>query len=487
MIELVFAAPIALAVILTPKKTCKIISYMLAHDILRLALFVAVCVLYWFFALNIYFIADEYLSSTEIVLEINKRLPFAYPDILALGFSFIIFIRYLSFISIVYADCEEAIAKLTNEKMLLREKKRFKTVCENAKEEIDNFLTHTSFKEALKTSKNPILPGEKKIKSDGLFGRESFYKEQKEMFEKIMPFPVFIPDYSEIEFKDSRELTKYERLLQFDLDEREIALYPAILKKETENDIYEYNSNLQMIKKELMEEYLSVNNECEGKRRVKNNLLVFGDEFGTIYDFITKIYDPIKNTESSLKTDVIIVSKGGIFCVGIKNIPGNIIVSKDGKWQRYVSGEAVLEKNPILESNFILGALHGIINQAIRQRFGWDMDIKIPLYSLLVITNDDAKITNESDFAIVRPELIREKLRTMPRADVIKDSQIDDITELIRELGTEEIKKDMFDYTDIYSTYFINMNQKISKAMEVLKASEKYKEILYNSSLKRKK
>ena len=165
------------------------------------------------------------------------------------------------------------------------------------------------------------------------------------------------------------------------------------------DEALELYTNMQERHQEIRSQSFAIQIGVEGEQLVRKELDQYADRYVTLYG--NRIaYEEGKTIES----DALVFSEQGLFTVEVKNIKsrGNhmIKIAKDGVWyaRRNTSEEWTVDEQA-----------SKIFDQMNRQVYGTQKFIhdqtgeRHTVHPVIVIANDNAKIENETDWVIIRP------------------------------------------------------------------------------------
>lgn len=215
---------------------------------------------------------------------------------------------------------------------------------------------------------------------------------------------------------------------------------------------------------EINGQHMALSAGLEGERIVMQELDKYADSYTTLYG--NRIaYDERHTVES----DALVFSERGIFTVEVKNIKSKgdqyIKISKDGVWyaRRSLSEDWQVDEYS-----------SKIFDQMNRQVYGSQKFIfdqtgqRLTVHPVVVIANDNAKIENETDWVIVRPNQLYTVITRGP--DQLSQETCESLRDLFKahNLGQKAFKH--LDYMKEYDLLLQNMLfiTLVSNALQVM-------------------
>lgn len=135
---------------------------------------------------------------------------------------------------------------------------------------------------------------------------------------------------------------------------------------------------------------------------------ILSKEFEIYEDDEVKFFANVRFEDSiSVENDGLIVTSNGIYSIESKHYGGKITITKDGKWVREKHGEReILSVNTQSNNHIIIS--ERIINKKLKEM---GIKEKIHIIPLIVMTNDNVDIYNESNVIVIRPSMIHNIIR----------------------------------------------------------------------------
>lgn len=215
---------------------------------------------------------------------------------------------------------------------------------------------------------------------------------------------------------------------------------------------------------EINGQHLALAAGIEGEQVVMQELDKYADSYTTLYG--NRIaYDERHTVES----DALVFSERGIFTVEVKNIKSKgdqyIKISKDGVWyaRRSLSEDWQVDEYS-----------SKIFDQMNRQVYGSQKFIfdqtgqRLTVHPIVVIANDNAKIENETDWVIIRPNQLYTVITRGP--DQLSQETCESLRDLFKahNLGQKAFKH--LDYMKEYDLLLQNMLfiTHVSNALQVM-------------------
>lgn len=218
----------------------------------------------------------------------------------------------------------------------------------------------------------------------------------------------------------------------------------------------------------ITDRYRALRLGLDGEELVKDELSKYFDRSRVLYG---NRFDTPEN--GTVENDVLVFGKSGIYSLEVKNILSNgdkyLRVSKDGLWYvkdgEYGSWKLNQKYSDIFEQvNRHIYHTEHILSGVL----GRDVEVK----PVIVISNNNVVIENESDWDIVRPNTLFMKLKGSSGIDKFSEKELDQLVEYMRDQDLGEGKFEFLDYTNVmgnyvdwvnYYTDFVNMTIEMDK------------------------
>ena len=142
--------------------------------------------------------------------------------------------------------------------------------------------------------------------------------------------------------------------------------------------------------------------------------------------------------DSQRENDIIVINEKGIFTLEVKNyIGGSLEIKNDGKVIHKRGKETVDDKQDIIEqSENHVSALTAFLEQNYPiEGINWHDLVK----GIVVISNDEMTINNESSYPIFRTSLVRPYILNIPN-NVLNKEQIEEIKNLMVKTSKDDVK-----------------------------------------------
>lgn len=191
----------------------------------------------------------------------------------------------------------------------------------------------------------------------------------------------------------------------------------------------------------------------EGERVVLEELGKYGDRFKVLDGVRFSTNEAVVGQELDGKTvenDVLVFTNNGLYTLEIKNIMSEgekyLRISKDGIWYKKTREEGSWKADPNTTKIFsqVNRQIH-YTESLIERKLGK----KISLKSVIVIANDNVQIENETDWLIVRPNMLFSLLngRDVDSEDVLTDDEISELVEMFKtyDLGAGKFPARVFE------------------------------------------
>lgn len=181
-------------------------------------------------------------------------------------------------------------------------------------------------------------------------------------------------------------------------------LYGAESDRDIQSDVQIIFSNFDILLEETDKNVKRTQKGKNGEDYVGDVLRQYGDKFHFLENIVIPAYDAERKTS---ETDVYIVNSKGIFVCEVKNY-GNVgqtlYMPEIGEWQLVNEYGRLLANKP---SAFVQN--HGHCN-ATRSFIGEHLGIEVPIYSVIIIANNDVQIqnANPNKHIVIRPQNIGE-------------------------------------------------------------------------------
>lgn len=206
------------------------------------------------------------------------------------------------------------------------------------------------------------------------------------------------------------------------------------------NSLYSYSNKLKEVKAALEEDYRRLKKGLDGENTVfqevnkykADYLSLFGNRIDT-------------GAEGTVENDVLIFSEKGIYTIEVKNIKseGNqfLKISKDGIW--YTRSSTETEWRPDENSTKIIDQVnrHVYLSQQFLLKHTQE---RIPVRPIIVISNGNVTIENETTWVIVRPNQIYSIIQQ--GTDVMDEALVRECHDLFARSNMGEAKFKVRDY-----------------------------------------
>lgn len=258
-----------------------------------------------------------------------------------------------------------------------------------------------------------------------------------------------------------------EDVLQRNVDRCELSGFVSMMLV-SDGNYFERFSYLEDAHDYITDRYRALRLGLDGEELVKVELSKYFDSSRVLYG---NRFDTPEN--GTVENDVLVFGKSGIYSLEVKNILSNgdkyLRVSKDGLWYvkdgEYGSWKLNQKYSDIFEQvNRHIYHTEHILSGVL----GRDVEVK----PVIVISNNNVVIENESDWDIVRPNTLFMKLKGSSGVDKFSEKELDQLVEYMRGQDLGEGKFEFLDYTNVmgnyvdwvnYYTDFVNMTIEMDK------------------------
>lgn len=159
--------------------------------------------------------------------------------------------------------------------------------------------------------------------------------------------------------------------------------------------------------------------------------------------------------DSQRENDIIVINEKGVFTIEVKNyIGGSLEIKNDGKVIHQRGGDIVDDKQDIIEQseNHVTAVADFLEKNYPLEGVNWIDFVK----GIVVISNDEMTINNESSYPIFRTSLVRPYILNLPN-NVLNKEQIKDIKDLMEKTSKDDLKFSYMAFLEgFYNENFMN-------------------------------
>lgn len=238
----------------------------------------------------------------------------------------------------------------------------------------------------------------------------------KEQVEKLSTFNIDL-------------LEKYETYINSSSDKK-------VEGKVIVNDIKQFIFEINKADSYLKKDYYKLSKGFDGEEKVKNILYTYDDTWKILSNATLNVNGNV------IENDFIVISKGGISVIEVKNIGGyldKLKIDKLGRVVRLNRNNKVIDNIDIITQN---NRHLAYLNQYLKT-IGYT---NVPVYSYIVITSN-IQIENKSDFKVIGPNQIYNEINKQKGKIIPKE--IEYIYNCILMDLKEDIKYPYIDYISV--------------------------------------
>lgn len=309
----------------------------------------------------------------------------------------------------------------------------------------------------------PILPDERRVTNTEAY---------RLLSEQLNVLNTVDDDYKELESKKwTNRLGSVrfepEDVLQRHVDRCELSGFVSMMLV-SDGNYFERFSYLEDARDYITDRHRALRLGLDGEALVKDELSKYFDSSRVLFG---NRFDTPEN--GTVENDVLVFSKSGVYSLEVKNILSNgdkyLRVSKDGLW--YVKdGEYGSWKLNQKYSDIFDQVNRHIYHteRALSSVLGRNVEVK----PVIVISNNNVVIENESDWDIVRPNTLFMKLKGSTGSEKFNEGELDQLVSYMLDNDLGEGKFEFLDYTNVmgnyvdwvnYYTDFVNMTMEMDK------------------------
>ncbi|WP_195972666.1 nuclease-related domain-containing protein [Clostridium thermobutyricum] len=226
------------------------------------------------------------------------------------------------------------------------------------------------------------------------------------------------------------------------------------------NGVPQYiNFSIEALFNKIEEDTKSANNELKilslgmGGEELVNKIINTHKYIENLPNLIIK-----DNDGQRVECDNILITDKGIFILEVKNYgsSGNFTLKIDtsGRWERIYKSKAYVMDSPVAQNSRHIGIIKNIL---------FDNNISVPVYGIIVISNDTVDIINNSNSIVVRAGSLMDTINNLKGEVLLNIDERKNIYNLFNSMREEEVKHSFKNY-NLYNDYLndilslINLN-----------------------------